>query len=86
MSHRTIDTLDDKVMHYKAGADIFLCIERKASCQQIHFGPSGVCALPLAAGINVDGHYKWYFFLFLSFLSPLSSSLLILPEGVIVGF
>ena len=30
-------------------------------------GPSGVRALPLAAGINVVGHYKWHFFLFLSF-------------------
>jgi hypothetical protein len=45
------------------------------------FGPSGVRALPLAAGINVGGHYKWHFF-----LSLLSSSLLILPEGVVVGF
>ena len=46
-------------------------------------GPSGVRALPLAAGINVGGHYKWHFFL----LSPLSSgSLLILPEGIVVGF
>ena len=42
-------------------------------------GPSGVRALPLAAGINVGGHYKWHFF------SLLSSSLLILPEGVVVG-
>ena len=25
-------------------------------------GPSGVRALPLAAGINVGGHYKWHFF------------------------
>ena len=24
-----------------------------------YFGPSGVRALPLAAGINVGGHYKW---------------------------
>ena len=33
-------------------------------------GPSGVRALTLAAGINVGGHYKWHFFLFLSlFLS-----------------
>ena len=38
-------------------------------------GPSGVRALPLAAGINVVGHYKWHFFLL--FLS--SGSLLILP-------
>ena len=29
-----------------------------------NFGPSGVRALPLAAGINVGGHYKWHFFLF----------------------
>ena len=50
-----------------------------------HFGPSGVRALPLAAGINVGGHYKWHFFLFLSlFFSP--GSLLILPEGIVVGF
>ena len=48
-----------------------------------HFiGPSGVRALPLAAGINVGGHYKWHFFLSLSF-SP--GSLLILPEGVVIG-
>jgi hypothetical protein len=45
------------------------------------FGPSGVRALPLAAGINVGGPYKWPFFSFF-----LSSSLLILPEGVVVGF
>ena len=25
-------------------------------------GPSGVRALPLAAGINVVGHYKWHYF------------------------
>ena len=48
----------------------------------MNFGPSGVRALPLAAGINVGGHYKWHFFLSLSlslsfFLS--SGSLLILP-------
>ena len=35
----------------------------------------------LAAGIKVGGHYKWHFFSF-----SLSSSLLILPEGVVVGF
>ena len=46
------------------------------------FGLSGVCALPLAAGINVGGHYKGIFFLFLSS----SGSLLILPEGVVVGY
>ena len=47
-----------------------------------YFGPSGVRALTLAAGINVGGHYKWHF-VSLSF-SP--GSLLILPEGVVVGF
>ena len=26
-----------------------------------NFGPSGVRALLLAAGINVGGHYKWHF-------------------------
>ena len=29
-------------------------------------GPSGVRALPLAAGINVGGHYKWHFLLLFS--------------------
>ena len=49
-------------------------------------GPSGVRALPLAAGINVGGHYKWHFFLFFSLSLFLSSgSLLILLEGVVVG-
>ena len=52
-------------------------------------GPSGVRALPLAAGINVGGHYKWHFFLSSSSLSLsffLSSGpLLILPEGVVIG-
>jgi hypothetical protein len=47
-----------------------------------NFGPSGVRALPLAAGINVGGHYKGHFFLFLSS----SGSLQILPEGVVVWF
>jgi hypothetical protein len=53
----------------------------------LKIGPSGVRALPLAAGINIGGHYKWH--LFLSFLLLLLSSfcsLLILTEGVVVGF
>jgi hypothetical protein len=29
--------------------------------QTINLGPSGVRALPLAAGINVGGHYKGHF-------------------------
>ena len=48
-------------------------------------GPRGVRALPLAAGRNVGGHYKGHFFLFLSFFLLSSGSLLILPEGVVVG-
>ena len=32
-------------------------------CSQ-RFGLSGARALPLAAGINVGGHYKWHFFSF----------------------
>ena len=46
-----------------------------------NIGPSGVCALPSAAGINVGGHYKGHFFSL-----SLSGSLLNLPEDVIVGF
>jgi hypothetical protein len=55
-----------------------------ASSLTISIGPSGVRALPLAAGINVGRHYKWHFFLSLSLFSP--DSLLILPEGIVVGF
>ena len=47
-------------------------------------GPSGVRVLPLAAGINVSGHYKWHFFSF--FLSFFLGSLLIRPKGGVVGF
>ena len=40
------------------------------------FGPSGVHALPLAAGINVGGHYKWHFFSFSlsSIFRPIANS------------
>ena len=48
---------------------------------KVYIGPSGVRALPLAAGINVGGHYKRNFFSF----SLSSGSLLILPEGVVIG-
>jgi hypothetical protein len=41
-------------------------------------GPSGVRALPLAAGINVGGHYKGHFFLL--FLS-LSLSLQLIAQS-----
>jgi hypothetical protein len=43
-------------------------------------GPSGVRALPMAAGIKVGGHYKWHFVL----LYLLPESLLILTEGVVI--
>ena len=33
-----------------------------------YIGPSGVRALPLAAGINVGGHYFKYFYFFLKIL------------------
>ena len=67
-----------------------LCIERgkkdkKVFLLLLHVGPSGVPALPLAAGRKVGGHYKGHFFLFF-FLLLSSGSLLILPEGVAVGF
>ena len=54
---------------------------------EIVLGIFCVRALPLAAVINVGGHFKWHFFLFFSLSLFLSSgSLLILPEGVVVGF
>ena len=61
----------------------WLQAETKVATILGNFGPSGVRALPLAAGINVGGHYKWHFF---SFFLLSSGSLLILPEGVVVGF
>ena len=52
-------------------------------------GPSGVRALPLAAGTNEGGHYFRYIFHFLSYLiffffllPPLFKT----TEGVVVGF
>ena len=40
------------------------CVRRRGSedphRRERNFGPSGVRALPLAAGINVGGHYFWY--------------------------
>ena len=39
------------------------------TCQIYHVGPSRVRVLPLAAGINVGGHYKSHFFLFIFSLS-----------------
>ena len=40
----------------------------KALRSKHDIGPIGVRALPLAAGINVGGHYKWH--LSLSFSLP----------------
>ena len=48
-----------------------------------NFGPSGVRALPLAAGINEGGHYFRYFSFFFSFFLP---PLFKTTEGVVVGF
>ena len=45
-------------------------------------GPSGVRALPLAAGRNEGGHYFRYIFLLLFLGVPLFKT----PEGVVVGF
>ena len=47
-----------------------------------YFGPSGVRALPLAAGTNEGGHYFRYFFPLLFFLPPLFKT----TEGVVVLF
>ena len=47
-----------------------------------NFGPSGVHALPLAAGINEGGHYVAYFVPLLFFLPPLFKT----TEGVVVLF
>ena len=43
-------------------------------------GPSGVRALPVAAGTNEGGHYFRYFFPLT--LTPIAFT----PEGIVVGF
>ena len=48
----------------------------------LNFGPSGVLALPLAAGINIGGHYFWYY----STLDVVVIAVAKIPEGVVVGF
>ena len=40
---------------------IFTHIAINQTIIKLTFGPSEVRALPLAAGINVGGHYFWYF-------------------------
>jgi hypothetical protein len=67
----------------KCNTYVLLC-QAQVKLGLAKIGSRRVHALPLAACINVGGHYKWHFFLFLSF-SPLSSSLLNLPEGVVIG-
>ena len=48
----------------------WLLAEKVATINGI-FGPNGVRALPLAAGIHIGGHYKGhFFFLSLSLLLP----------------
>ena len=51
--------------------------ERMPTCFPT-IGPSGVRALPLAAGINVGGHYKWHF-------GPSGVRALPLAAGINVG-
>ena len=58
----------------------------KPKCPQLGrkvcIGPSGVRALPLAAGRNEGGHYFRYIFFLLLLGVPLFKT----PEGVVVGF
>ena len=55
--------------HYRK---IYLFIRmREASFSIFKIGPRGVRALPLAASINVGGHYKWLFLSLSFFLSGL---------------
>ena len=68
---------------FQAGRDRCVYSYEMQSVQR-NVGPSRVRALPLDSGINVGGHYKWHFFS-LSFSLLSSGSLLILPEGVVVG-
>ena len=58
------------------------CHGTKCPLLMAFFGPSGVHALPLAAGINEGGHYFRYFSSSLFLSAPLT----FLSEGVIVGF
>ena len=50
-------------------------------CSLILTGPSGVRALPLAAVINVGGHY----FLYYSTWGCSLTAVVKIPEGVVVG-
>ena len=78
-----MDPVQDVLM-----ASIIVCVAHSigflSKDKMQYVGPSGVRALPLAAGINVGGYYKWHFFLFFLSLFLSSGSLLIFPEGVVV--
>ena len=49
----------------------------------VTFGLSRVRALPLAAGINVGGHYFWYYS---TLVVVVLTTVVKIPEGVVVGF
>jgi hypothetical protein len=49
-----------------------------------NFGPSGVEAMPMAAGTNIGGHSTWHYFSL--FLSSSSKVLSFLPERRQLGF
>ena len=50
----------------------------------MYFGPSGVRALPLVAGINVGGHYFAFYFTLV--VVVVVTAVVKIPEGVVVGF
>ena len=55
-----------------------LAVTSTTQCQLSQIGPSGLRALPLSAGINVGGHYKWHF-------GPSGVRALHLAAGINVG-
>jgi hypothetical protein len=70
-----------------------LVLDRKRNMLRPHyhllfisnFGPSGVHALPLAAGRNEGGHYYRYvssYLVLILLLPPVFK----IPEGIVVGF
>ena len=61
-------------------------VESLVSRYESHFGPSGVRVLPLAAGINVVGHYNWHCFLFLSLFFRLIANSPIRGSNFCMGF
>ena len=59
-------------------------LEHKVYNSVLYFGPSGVRALPLAAGINEGGHYFRYIIPLL--VVGVVTTVIKTPEGVVVGF